>query len=348
MRKRFQRAARFLAVVCILFTGGSYLRAAPLSPIWALEFSPDGETLAVGKYQWVELWDLQTQRLIHTYEPHAGAVRCLTFSADGTTLYAGSGLASETGEITVWDVDAENRIGHLEVHGDTLESISLHPGNGSLITASMDESSAVIDVTQLRNADSSVEDAVSKWLTQHLGRVLSTVYHPDGNYFVTGSEDATLKVWNPDTYTVFVNFDANDDAVHSLAYSTAEDVIISGSADQTIRTWRVTPTDTGGEMTGALVREYNGHQGTVYSVDATFVRVGAGNNPLALIASGSEDGTVILWRLRAGNRYATFEEPTDAIYAVQFSPNGEFVAAAGRDGKVRLWNVRRRTLTHEF
>ena len=37
-----------------------------------------------------------------------------------------------------------------------------------------------------------------------------------------------------------------------------------------------------------------------------------------------------------------------AVYAVKFSPNGEFVAAGGRDGKLRLWNLRKRTLTHEF
>ena len=67
-----------------------------------------------------------------------------------------------------------------------------------------------------------------------------------------------------------------------------------------------------------------------------------------MIASGSADTSVIIWNLRSGNRYSTFDESTDAVYAVKFSPNGEFVAAGGRDGKVRLWNLRRRALTHEF
>ena len=219
----------------------------------------------------------------------------------------------------------------------------------------MDEYSAVIDLTQLENVTAPI-DKQAKWLTQHVGRVLCTLYHPDGAYFVTGSEDKTIKVWHPKTYNVLVNFDANDDAVYSLAYAANEDVIVSGSADNTVRTWRVASAGDGEgilagqdalQLTGALVREYNGHQGAVYSVDCGMVSR-AGNNRMAVIASGSADTSLIIWNLRSGNRFRTFDESTDAIYAVQFSPDGQFVAAGGRDGKLRLWNLQKRTLTHEF
>ena len=70
----------FIFIFCCFHTLAGFADQ-PLSPIWALEFSPDGKTLAVGKYQWVELWDLETQRVIHVYEPHAGEVRCLKFSS---------------------------------------------------------------------------------------------------------------------------------------------------------------------------------------------------------------------------------------------------------------------------
>ncbi len=333
-----------------------------LSPIWSIEFSPDGKTLAVGKYQWIELWDLETQRLIHTYEPHAGEVRSLRFSSQGASdtrnqqatslrLYAGGGIAAQSGEIRIWDVDSEELINSFEIHGDTIESIALSPSNTTLLTASMDEYSAVIDLTLLDNSTAPI-DKQTRWLTQHVGRVLCTLYHPDGTYFVTGSEDKTIKVWHPDTFNVIVNFDANDDAVYSLAYSVEEGVIVSGSADNTVRTWRVAPAGDGGgqdtlNMAGALEREYNGHQGTIYSVDCGMISRRE-NIRMAVIASGSADTSVIIWNLRSGNRYRTFDESTDAVYAVQFSPDGEFVAAGGRDGKLRIWNLRKRTLTHEF
>ncbi|MCE2413819.1 WD40 repeat domain-containing protein [Candidatus Poribacteria bacterium] len=349
MDNRLRNVGMLLAASYIIFATSLCFAAAPLSPIWSLEFSPDGKTLAVGKYQWVEIWDLETQRVIHTYEPHAGDVRSLTFSSDGKTLYTSSGLASRIGEVRVWNVSSEELIKNFEIHGDTIESISLSPRNTTLVTASMDEYSAVIDLTRLQDTDFSVD----KWLTQHVGRVLCTLYHPEGNYFVTGSEDKTIKVWNPNSLSVLVNLDANDGAVYSLAYSAEEGVIVSGSADNTVRTWRVTQTENGdqsavGQMTGALVREYNGHQGAVYSVDSGLVSLRSANDRTTMIASGSADTSVIIWSLRSGNRYETFDASTDAIYAVQFSPNGEFVAAGGRDGKVRLYKLRKRALTHEF
>lgn len=362
MRKRLPYVRMVLAVFYTAFATPLILVSAePLSPIWSIEFSPDGKTIAVGKYQWIELWDLETQRLIHTYEPHAGEVRGLKFSsqsASDTTplrLYASGGIPAQSGEIRVWDVDSEELLNSFEIHGDTIESIALNPSSTTLLTASMDEFSAVIDLTLLSDATTPI-DKHAKWLTQHVGRVLCTLYHPEGAYFVTGSEDKTIKVWHPDTFNVLVNFDANDDAVYSLAYSANEGVIVSGAADNTVRTWRVAPStdsERRGEitsslqMTGALVREYNGHQGAVYSVDCGMLSRRA-NNRMAVIASGSADTAVIIWNLRSGNRYRTFDDSTDAVYAVQLSPDGERVAAGGRDGKLRLWNLRRRTLTHEF
>ena len=348
----------FISIFCCFCTLAGFAEQ-PLSPVWSLEFSPDGKMLAVGKYQWVELWDLETQRVIHVYEPHVGDVRCLKFSSTDQAaplrLYTGSGVPAQSGEIRIWDVASEELIKSFEIHADTIESIALSPRNKTLLTASMDELSAVIDVQHLEDTENSIDEQ-AKWLTQHVGRVLCTLYHPRGTYFVTGSEDKTIKVWNPETFNVLVNFDANDDAVYSLAYSVDENVIVSGSADNAVRTWRVTSTEAGeeipvgqglSEMTGALVREYNGHQGAVYSVDAAFGSLRQ-NNQAAVIASGSADTSVIIWNIRSGNRYTTFDESTDAVYAVKFSPNGESVAAGGRDGKVRLWNLRRQALTHEF
>lgn len=327
----------FLVLTLLLLTTSV---SAAQSPIWTLQFSPDGKSIAVGKYQWIEVWDIETQQLIHTYEPHASAVRCLTFSRDGKMLFAGGGLAAQSGELRIWDVASEELLNTLEIHADTIESIAISPDETKLLTASMDEYSAILSIAQ----EAEVGNETTTWLSQHVGRVLCALYHPDGTYFATGSEDKTIKVWHPENHTVLVNFDGNDDAVYSLAYAAGDELIVSGSADNTIRSWRVTVGGTSGPeaYTGALVREYNGHQGPVYSVDC-----GMWNNQ-EIIASGSADTSVIIWNLRSGNRRRTFDEPTDAVYAVQLSPNGRFVAAGGRDGVVRIWHIGNSQLIHEF
>ena len=310
-----------------------------LSPIWSVQFSPDGRTLAVGKYQWVELWDVETQKMINAYEPHAGRVRCIKFSEDGKTLFAGGGSAAQSGEIKLWNVATEELMKTIEIHADTIESIAISPDNGKLLTASMDEFSAVIDLS-LYDESLPINDQ-AKWLTQHVGRVLSTLYHPNGSFFVTGSEDKTLKVWDAKEHTVLVSFDGNDDSVYSLAYADRENLIVSGSADNTVRSWRITQTNSG-ETRGDPVRQFNQHEGPVYSVDCGIW------NGIEIIASGSADTSVIIWNIRNGNRRRTFNDATDEVYTVHISPDGNHVASGSRDGKVRIWNISNNALSHEF
>jgi WD40 repeat protein len=59
-----------------------------------------------------------------------------------------------------------------------------------------------------------------------------------------------------------------------------------------------------------------------------------------LVASGSWDGTVILWDVRTGERVRTLEGHTGEVRSVAFSPDGRLLASGSWDGTVILWGVR--------
>ena len=182
-------------------------------------------------------------------------------------------------------------------------------------------------------------------LTGHDNGLFAVAVSADGRHVVSASVDKTVKVWNPQTYNVLVNFDQNDDAVFSVAFAPGENMIVSGSADNAVRSWRIAESrGTSGriETRGSLVRVYNGHQGAVYTVDC-----GRRRNRV-IIVSGGADRSVIVWALRSGNRLATFEQPTDEVYAVDLSPDSRFVAAGWRDGRVRIWDLASRELIAEL
>jgi WD40 repeat protein len=310
--------------------------ASATSMVWSVQFSPDGKRLAVGRYQWVQLWDVQRREVIRTFEPHADAVRCLRFSSDGALLFAGGGLPAQSGEVKVWEVASGAIVHTFEIHGDTIEAMALTPDNSRLLTASMDE---FIHVVSLASGK------IEQTLTQHVDRVLAVAYREDGKYFATGGKDKTVKVWDAQTKNVLVNFDQNDEAVFSVAFAPEENIIISGSADNAVRSWRVieSQNDSGNiETRGALVRVYNGHEKTVYAVDCGMA------GPEAVIVSGGADATVLVWDLRSGNRIAAFNQPTDEVYAVDLSSDGRLVAAGGRDGYARIWNISNQQMIAEF
>ena len=71
----------------------------------------------------------------------------------------------------------------------------------------------------------------------------------------------------------------------------------------------------------------------------------------SLLASGSSDGTILLWDMRSRERVATLGH-TDGVAAVSFSPDGALLASGLGDRTVLLWDVATReqvaTLGHRF
>jgi WD40 repeat protein len=58
--------------------------------VTAVAFSPDGRVLAVAVDQGVQLWGVAVGRLLATLSGHAGKVKCLAYSPDGTLLASGA------------------------------------------------------------------------------------------------------------------------------------------------------------------------------------------------------------------------------------------------------------------
>jgi WD40 repeat protein len=158
----------------------------------------------------------------------------------------------------------------------------------------------------------------------HNSWVNSVAFSPDGRYALSGSLDATMKLWNVATGEEIRTFTGHTWSVSSVAFSPDGRYALSGSEDKdnTLKLWEV--------ATGAEIRTFTGHTESVYSV--------AFSPDGRYALSGSSDETLKLWNVATGDEIRTFTGHTESVYSA-FSPDGRYVLSGSLDDTLKLWDV---------
>jgi WD40 repeat protein len=110
--------------------------------VYALAFSPDGQTLAssaVGTADYdanVRLWSVTTgAELLPALSGHNGPVRALAFSRDGAILAAG-----ESDRVVLWQLERRQRVGQpLTGHAGPVEALAFSPNGDWLASGGYDD-----------------------------------------------------------------------------------------------------------------------------------------------------------------------------------------------------------------
>lgn len=121
-------------------------------------------------------------------------------------------------------------------------------------------------------------------------------------------------------------FEGHENAVQAVAYSAARNLIASGGADRTVRTWHA--------ETLAELRTYRGHRD--YVVALAFAPHGR------RLASGDLSGNVRIWSMTLRRLERSIQAHKGKVTALAFSSDGHWLATAGEDGRIRLWDMGRR------
>ncbi|GMH43600.1 hypothetical protein BSKO_11522 [Bryopsis sp. KO-2023] len=112
------------------------------------------------------------------------------------------------------------------------------------------------------------------------------------------------------------------------------DRIITASRDKTLLVWRLSEdTDTDGQkkIVGQPLRRLKGHSHHVEDVTLS------SDGQFAL--SGSWDGTLRLWDLKAGTTSRRFVGHNKDVLSVAFSADNRQIVSASRDKTIKIWNT---------
>ncbi len=191
------------------------------NPITSVAITANGQTLITGSNQGIELWDINTGRLVLTL-PESGEANAIAISPDSRTLV--SGHLDNT--VKVWNLLNGNLVHTLEAgeRGFIVESVAISPDGQTIAAGTYRE-------IRLWNLERGIRQ---RTIVAHcdLCYVYELAFTPDGTAIVSTSEDGT-KIWNIADGTLIRNLDGS---AKSLALSGDRTLILGGD---TLRIWQV-------------------------------------------------------------------------------------------------------------
>lgn len=259
---------------------------------------------------------------------HSDSVESAVFDPSGQRILTGS--HDQTARL--WNARTGELIFTLSGHTGMITSVGFSQEGKLILTTSNDGTARIWES----------QTGVLRWtLIGHTDGIQNGRFSPLGDRVVTAGSDHSARIWDSQTGQQVALLSGHTDRVIDAAFLPSGLAVVTVSFDKTVRLWN--------SQTGAQLRMLCGHTNRV--------------NLLALssdgerVVSGSWDQTALLWHPGATtpamnsqtNETASACAVTSAdnsvvlnhgspLHALSISPSGDYIATAGTDGVVKLWD----------
>lgn len=291
---------------------------APKRAIQTVAYSESLKLIAVGRYGEVELVNPTTRAVVRKLIGFKGRVNAVTFSSDGSVLYAAGGEAGIVGEVRSWKMADGTALKSFEGHTDACYGIALSPDGKLLATGAYDQ--------KIRLWDSQTGTEL-KMLKGHNGSVNALAFRPDGKVLASASSDRTVKLWSVPEGARLDTFSQPLKEQNAIVFSLNGQQLFGVGMDSRIRVWQISASAK--EGSNSLVTSRFAHEGGIIGLSLS--RDGK------WLASSATDRSMKIWDAASLTEKVILEKQPDWSPALSFGDQTALIA--GRvDGSLSLYH----------
>ena len=289
-----------------------------------------------------------------TFKGHTDFIYSITFSPDGDLLAS----KSRDGSLKIWDVNTKKLV-HT-INTSQRGEIAFSP-DGNLLASG----GGIDKVVNLWDPNSG---ELLRTFEEHLDKVTSVAFNPNGDMLASASVDGWVHLWNPHTGQLLNTIRSIEDV--SIVFRDDGSIISYAIKNHDfpntpeIKVWEL---ETGellytlepdvDEVFGVAfspdrdvlasagwggVELWNAHTGDLLlsfpSVSTVFLDA-AFSPDQRILASSKEFGVIMLWDLETGLLLKSFQAHNGDADSLAFSPDGRTLATTGTDNLIQLWQI---------
>lgn len=297
---------------------------------WIAQFTPDGQrVVAAGDDGNVGIWEIATGDRIHVWRADSQRLWYLTLSSDGQQI----ATAGEEGIVKLWTPSGKP-LGEFRQHSGPARRVSFSPDASRLVSAGDDSSTRIwmLQTQASRQFSRTAERSETAGDGEALGRIQ---WVANGEQLVGRDSNGQLRFW-----TLAGNPLATPTPERLANNPTLQDIDVDETGN------RLASLDTEG---GISV------QSLTQPEKALRVRLPSRNarDNLALSPDGqwlasTSQGKDILLLNTSQNQSQRLSGEGESISRLTFSSNGRWLAAAGANGLIEVWDVKTRRVVQQL